>query len=62
MRQWPYGLGRPLGDILNALIGAGLTIKRVDEYPTQSDWRFGDAIEEARLLPGELLVVAERAE
>ena len=51
----------PLGDILNALIDAGLTIRRVDEYRTQSDWRFGDAIEEARRLPGELLVVAERA-
>ena len=50
----------PLGDILNALIGAGLTIERVDEYPTQSDWRFGDAIEEAKKLPGELLVVARR--
>jgi SAM-dependent methyltransferase len=48
----------PLGDILNALIGAGLAIERVDEYPTRSDWRFGEAIEEARRLPGELLVVA----
>ncbi len=51
----------PLGDVLNALIGAGLTISKVDEYPTQSGWRFGDAMEEARLLPGELLVVAQRA-
>ena len=50
----------PLGDILNALIGAGLAIEQVEEYPTQSDWRFGDAIEEARKLPGELLVVARR--
>ncbi|MCP4222381.1 MAG: hypothetical protein GY773_03465, partial [Actinomycetia bacterium] len=50
----------PLGDILNALIGAGLAIGRVGEYPTRSDWRFGEAIEEARLLPGELLVVAQR--
>jgi SAM-dependent methyltransferase len=48
----------PLGDILNALIGAGLAIERVDEYPIRSDWRFGEAIEEARRLPGELLVVA----
>lgn len=48
----------PLGDILNALIGAGLAIKSVDEYPTRSDWRFGEAIDEARKLPGELLVVA----
>jgi SAM-dependent methyltransferase len=50
----------PLGDIINALIGAGLAIERVDEYPTRSKWRFGDAIEEARKLPGELLVVAKR--
>lgn len=50
----------PVGDILNALIGAGLAIERVDEYPTRSDWRFGGAIDEARKLPGELLVVAHR--
>ncbi|MCP3994375.1 MAG: class I SAM-dependent methyltransferase [bacterium] len=50
----------PVGDILNALIGSGLTIERVDEYPTQSDWRFGDAMEEAQKLPGELMIVASR--
>lgn len=51
----------PLGDVLNALIGAGLTIHQVDEYPTSSAWRFGDAIEDAKKLPGELLIVAERS-
>ena len=51
----------PLGDILNALIGAEIIIERVAEYPTASDWRFGEAIEEARRLPGELLLVGKRA-
>ena len=50
----------PLGDILNALIGAGLAIERVDEFRTRSDWRFGDATEDAAKLPGELLIVARR--
>ncbi len=50
----------PLGDVLNALVGAGLAIERVEEYPTQSDWRFGGAMAEAQLLPGELLLVARR--
>ena len=50
----------PLGDIINALVAAGLQIERVDEYPTTSDWRFGDAIEEAQKLPGELLIVASK--
>lgn len=48
----------PLGDILNALTDAGLAIRRVDEYPTRSGWRFGDAMDDARKLPGELLIVA----
>ena len=50
----------PLGDVLNALIGAGLDIERVDEFRTRSDWRFGDAKEDAAKLPGELLIVARR--
>jgi SAM-dependent methyltransferase len=51
----------PLGDILNALIDAGLVIGRVDEFPTRSKWRFADALDEARGIPGELLIIARKA-
>jgi SAM-dependent methyltransferase len=51
----------PLGDVLSALTGAGLAIETVEEFPTRSEWRFGTAIEEAKMLPGELLIVAKRA-
>lgn len=52
--------GWPLGDIINALVGHDLVVERLDEYPTEADWRFGTALDEARNLPGQVLLIAGR--
>lgn len=49
-----------LGEIVTALAGAGLCVTRLREYPTNAVWKFGDALDAAKDLPGLLLVVARR--
>jgi ubiquinone/menaquinone biosynthesis C-methylase UbiE len=50
----------PLGDVINALVGHGLAIERLDEYPTEAEWRFGSTMDQARRLPGRMLLTARR--
>jgi ubiquinone/menaquinone biosynthesis C-methylase UbiE len=50
----------PLGDIVNALVRHHLALESLDEYPTDADWRFGAAIDEARKLPGQMLLIARQ--
>lgn len=50
----------PLGDIITALVKAGLQIEALHEYPSQAEWRFGEKLEEVQRLPGTMLVVARR--
>jgi len=56
--KFEFGWG--LGDVVNALIGNGLRIERLDEYPSDSTWRFGDAFDTARNLPGLVLLTARK--
>ena len=51
-----------LGEIVTALAGAGLCVTRLSEYPTDAVWKFGDALDPARDLPGLMLLVASRPE
>ncbi|HVX45792.1 MAG TPA: class I SAM-dependent methyltransferase [Mycobacteriales bacterium] len=51
----------PLGDIVTALIRAGLAIESLREFPSPEIWRFGDRAGEATRLPGAFLLVARRA-
>ena len=53
-----YEFGWTLGQVITALAAAGLRIERMDEYPTDSDYRFGGALLEARRLPGRFLLIA----
>lgn len=48
----------PLGDVVTALIGAGLSIDRLEEFPSDAKWRFGEQLQEARRLPGSYMLVA----
>ena len=48
----------PLGDIVTALAQADLYIKRLEEYPAESGWRFDDNIDKLAYLPGNFLLVA----
>jgi hypothetical protein len=50
--------GWTLGQLVTALAGAGLRIERLEEYPTESAWRFGEALAAARRLPGTILLTA----
>jgi SAM-dependent methyltransferase len=49
-----------LGDIVTAIASAGMRIERLSEYPTDAEWRFGDALHKARRLPGRILLLARR--
>ena len=48
----------PLGDIVTAVIRAGLQIETLQEYPSTEGYRFGEKLEEARRLPGNYLLTA----
>jgi SAM-dependent methyltransferase len=52
--QWP------LGDIVTALARAGLRIERLEEFPAERGWRFGDQVDQVRRLPGSFLLMATR--
>lgn len=55
-----YEFSWSLGEIVTALADAGLCITLLGEYPSEADWQFGESIEAARRLPGQLLLVAQR--
>ena len=59
-QETSYEFGWTLGDIVTSLAGAGLRIDRLTEYPSEAVWRFGDALEAARRLPGRYLLIASR--
>ncbi|MGO8948495.1 MAG: class I SAM-dependent methyltransferase [Ktedonobacterales bacterium] len=48
----------PLGDIVTALAQAGLRIERLEEFPAEQGWRFGEQIDEIHRLPGRFLLSA----
>ena len=53
-----YEFGWPIGDIITAIADAGLRIERLEEYPSDASWRFGDKLDEVSRLPGKYLLVA----
>jgi SAM-dependent methyltransferase len=50
----------PLGDIVTSLIEAGLPLDRLEEFPSDAEWRFGEQLAEARRLPGSYVLVASK--
>jgi SAM-dependent methyltransferase len=52
----------PLGDIVTALAQAGLRIERLEEFPVESGWRFGEDVGELHRLPGKFLLIARKEE
>ena len=56
--QTKYEFSWPLGDVVTALAQAGLRIERLDESPSQAQWRFGDKLTEMARIPGDYLLVA----
>ncbi len=50
----------PLGDVVTALARAGLRIERLEEFPSEARWRFGELLDEVRRLPGRYLLVARK--
>ena len=59
-KETKYEFIWPLGDVLNALIKAGLVIERLEEFPGGPEWRFGENQAEAAQLPGAYLLVARK--
>lgn len=51
----------PLGDVITALVQAGLTTERLVEYPSRAEWRYGEKLDEVARLPGEYLLVARKS-
>lgn len=49
----------PLGDVITAIVQAGMRIDRVEELPGGEVWRYG-AKNDAYQLPGEFILVAEK--
>ncbi len=48
----------PLGDIVTAVIRAGMQIETLQEYPSTEAYRFGEKVEEMRRLPGHYRLIA----
>jgi SAM-dependent methyltransferase len=59
-QEGKYEFNWPLGDVITALVQAGLTVERLQEYPSNERWRFGDQLEQVARLPGEYLLVARK--
>ena len=57
-RETKYEFSWPLGDVVTTLAQAGMRIERLQEYPSQAQWRFGEMLDTVRELPGEYLLVA----
>ncbi len=56
--KWEFSW--PLGDVVTALARAGLRIERLEEFPSDADWRFGNLLDAARRLPGAYLLIARK--
>jgi len=55
-----YEFTWPLGDVVTALVQAGLRIELFEERPSQAQWRFRDKLDEMARIPGEYLLVARK--
>lgn len=51
----------PLGDVVTALIDAGLRIESLREYPAEHDYRFDGKVAGVGRLPGSYLLTARRS-
>lgn len=60
-RENKYEFSWPLGDIVTAVIQAGLALERLEEYPGGPEWRYGALQQAANRLPGEFLLQARSA-
>jgi hypothetical protein len=49
-----------LGDIVTALVKAGLLIESLQEFPSRADWRFGEQLAAVQRLPGDFLLLARK--
>ena len=49
-----------IGNIVTSVARAGLTIERLEEFPSTATWRFGDDLEAVQRLPGEFLLIARK--
>lgn len=55
--QWP------LGDVVTAIVRAGLSVLSLEEFPAKSGWRFGSTPPEGlSSIPGSFLLVARKSE
>ena len=59
-RETKYEFSWPLGDVVTTLAQAGMRIERLQEYPSQAQWRFGEMLDTVGELPGEYLLVASK--
>ena len=59
-KETKYEFTWPLGDVVTALAQAGLRIERLEERPSQQQWRFGDKLDEVARIPGEYLLTARK--
>ncbi|MBV7327736.1 methyltransferase domain-containing protein [Chloroflexi bacterium TSY] len=50
----------PLGDIVTALVEAGMRILSLREFPSEHNYRFDEDVTKVARLPGSYLLVAER--
>jgi len=59
-RETQWGFPWTLGDIITSVAQGGLTIERLEEFPSTATWRFGDDLERLQRLPGSFLLVASK--
>ena len=50
----------PLGDVVTAMIDAGMRIQSLREYPAEHNYRFGPQVANVERLPGSYVLVAQR--
>jgi len=50
----------PLGDVVTALVRAGMHIELLEEFPSEAEWRFGEALDSVCRLPGLYLLAARK--
>lgn len=59
-KEKKYEFTWPLGDVITALAQAGLRIERLEERPSEAQWRFGEKLDEVARIPGEYILVARK--
>jgi SAM-dependent methyltransferase len=59
-RETKFEFSWPLGDIVTSLAQAGLRIERLEEFPAEQGWRFGEELDQVHRLPGTFLLVARK--